>query len=386
MSRAALYVGDALEVLRTLPDESVQCCVTSPPYWGLRDDGQKLGTLVRGSWDDFQIPRKRTRRAYWILRLRARAGRRGGVESRDGRACVACLGLEPTPEMYAKNLVNVLREVRRALSADGTLWLNLGDSYNSVGHKKSSSGYGTTGLAGGVAQEHTPLRRENSAPGLKHKDLVGIPWRVALALQADGWYLRSDIVWSKPNPMPESVTDRPTKAHEYVFLLSKSARYYYDADAIRVDVKWPGGPNAPDKIKSPHGQGFTRRAGVSRDDYDERKWSERSDGLSRPPMTMRNRIYHPDGANARSVWTIATQPYPGAHFATFPPELAARCIKAGTKPSDTVLDPFGGCGTTAATATGLGRNAIHIDLNPEYLQLAIDRIGPLLVDVKEVAA
>ena len=380
MSRAALYVGDALEVLRTLPDESVQCCVTSPPYWGLRDYGQRLGTLVRGSWDDFQIPRKRIRRANWTLRLRARAGRRGGVESRDGHACVACLGLEPTPEMYAKNLVNVLREVRRALSADGTLWLNLGDSYNSVGHKKSSSGYGTTGLAGGVAQEHHPLRRENSAPGLKHKDLVGIPWRVAFALQADGWWLRSDIVWHKPNPMPESVTDRPTRAHEYLFLLSKSARYFYDASAIRTTAKWPDGPNSPESIKSPHGQGFARRADKQRGHGRRHAgFNDRWDAMPRSEQIAK-------GANARSVWSIATVPYPNAHFATFPPELAERCIKAGSRPGDTVLDPFGGSGTTASVATGLGRNAIHIDLNPEYLDLAIDQIGPLLVDVKEVAA
>ncbi|KKK53269.1 hypothetical protein LCGC14_3096480, partial [marine sediment metagenome] len=256
MSRATLYVGDALQVLTTLSEKSVQCCVTSPPYWGLRDYGT------------------------------------------DGQ-----LGLESTPEEYVAKVVEVCGEVRRVLRDDGTLWLNLGDSYNSVGHKKSSSGYGTTGLAGGTAQEHHPLRRENSAPGLKHKDLVGIPWRVAFALQADGWWLRSDIIWSKPNPMPESVTDRPTKAHEYVFLFSKSQRYFYDADAIagpathkQNRLTGPGDPTSGEKRnRRPPGGGsiYTTR-------------------------------------NARSVWSMATVPYPNAHFATFPPELASRCIKAGT--------------------------------------------------------
>lgn len=341
MSRAALYVGDALEVLRTLPDESVQCCVTSPPYWGLRDYG------VEGQ-----------------------------------------LGLERTPEEYVAKVVTIFQEVRRVLRDDGTLWLNLGDSFNSIGHKKSSSGYGTTGLAGGVAQEHTPLRRENSAPGLKHKDLVGIPWRVAFALQADGWYLRSDIIWSKPNPMPESVTDRPTKAHEYVFLFSKSQRYFYDADAIRTPATSPTTkmPDGWDTGRGAHGSFHREGREKGRKTDKQRGHVRRHAGFNDRWDSLSKAEQQAMGANARSVWTIATKPYPNAHFATFPPELAERCIKAGTKPTDTVLDPFGGSGTTAAVATGLGRNAIHIDLNSEYLHLAIDRIGPMLVDVKEVAA
>lgn len=387
MSRAALYVGDALDVLRTLPDESVQCCVTSPPYWGLRDYG------VEGQ-----------------------------------------LGLEPTPFLYVEDMVAVFQEVRRVLRNDGTLWLNLGDSYNSIGHKKSSSGYGTTGLAGGHAQEHHPLRRENSAPGLKHKDLVMIPARVAMALQADGWWLRSDTIWSKPNPMPESVQDRPTRSHEYVFLLSKSQRYFYDADAIAEPLTTDTAERYPERARIT-GRGTQGAAAVRGNDRDksggfpprrpQRKRAEaiaRNAGLTQEHLDAIRAVGITDVGkaritqsgygkndravqvladeakavlggyyreflsgslrNARSVWTIATKPYTGAHYAVMPLELASRCIKAGSKPTDTVLDPFGGSGTTARAATDLGRNAIHIDLNPD-LSLAIERIGPLLVDVKE---
>jgi len=310
VSRAALYVGDALEVLRTLPDESVQCCVTSPPYWGLRDYG------VEGQ-----------------------------------------LGLEHTPQEYVEKLVAMLREVLRVLRDDGTLWLVLGDSY--------ATGGGAVGrcLGGGeqgerfLRQGHTNTQPNRMPlPGLKPKDLVGIPWRVAFALQADGWYLRSDIIWSKPNPMPESVTDRPTKAHEYVFLFSKSQRYFYDADAVAEET-------AMDDKRGKQRIGYKGRgADKSRNDGEADFFGQ---GATR---------------NARTVWDIATRPYSGAHFATMPSELASRCIKAGSKSMDTILDPFGGSGTTAAVATGLGRKAIHIDLDPD-LSLAIERIGPLLVDV-----
>ena len=328
MSRAALYVGDALEVLCTLPDESVQCCVTSPPYWGLRDYGT------------------------------------------DGQ-----LGLEPTPFLYVEDLVTAFGEVRRVLRDDGTLWLNLGDSYTTGGSTSARAQDPKS-----VSPDGAALLRVGTPRGLKPKDLVGIPWRVAFALQADGWYLRSDIIWSKPNPMPESVTDRPTKAHEYVFLFSKSQRYFYDADAIKTTAKYPDGPNSPRSIKSPHGQGFTRRADKQRGHGRRHAgFNDRWDAMSKSEQQAK-------GANARSVWTITTKPYPGAHFATFPPELAERCIKAGSRASDTVLDPFGGSGTTAAVATKLGRNAIHIDLNPDYTEMAVERIGPMFVDVKEVAA
>lgn len=292
--------GDALTVLRTLPDESVQCCVTSPPYWGLRDYGT------------------------------------------EGQ-----LGLEATPEEYVANMVEVFREVRRVLRSDGTLWLNLGDSY-------AGSGKGAWSVVGPQKEVYVPDPKGPAAaipkvpPGLKPKDLVGIPWRVAFALQADGWYLRSDIIWAKPNPMPESVTDRPTKSHEYLFLLSRSERYYYDADAIRE----PAETGTPGHLKAGYGARHSTSAALA--------------GYQSDAATGRNR---------RSVWTIATQPYPEAHFATFPEALVEPCIKAGSRTSDVVLDPFAGSGTTLAVAKRLDRDGIGIELNPNYTALAEKRIA-----------
>ena len=286
----------------------MRCCVTSPPYWGLRDYG------VAGQ-----------------------------------------LGLEKTPEEYVAKMVAVFREVRRVLAEDGTLWLNLGDSY------AANRSYQVTD------SKHIPVGNTtaSSVPdGLKSKDLVGIPWRVAFALQADGWYLRSDIIWAKPNPMPESVTDRPTKSHEYLFLLSKAERYYYDAAAIAEPAINAGLTihiNGNDGMDAGYDGNRTR------------------DGFRRG-------VTIGDTRNARSVWTIATQPYPEAHFATFPEELARRCIVAGSKAGDAVLDPFGGSGTVAAVAVGNGREAWHIDLNPTYLEMAQRRIGPMFCeDVQQVA-
>lgn len=344
---ATILTGDALTMLRTLPDGAVRCCVTSPPYWGLRDYGH--------------------------------AGQ---------------LGCEPTPEQYVENMVAVFREVRRVLSDDGTLWLNLGDSYARAQetnvpqtkhppvayphHAKSGSSDGAVGRAD----------RPGTRAGGKPKDLLGIPWRVAFALQADGWYLRSDIIWSKPNPMPESVTDRPTKSHEYLFLLSKSARYYYNAEAIAEPLT----ASSVERLSQPtlqHQLGSDRVPGKTngnmkavpprRSGNKERKGGE-AVGLA-PGGLGRSIPWEDDGAgrNARSVWTIATQPYKGAHFATFPEELARRCIMAGSAPGDTVLDPFGGSGTVGQVATGNGRAAILIELNPAYVALMEQRIGRLMV-------
>jgi len=314
---AFLYCGDAIQVLQTLPEKSVQCCVTSPPYWGLRDYG------IHGQ-----------------------------------------LGLESTPEEYVAKMVNVFGEVRRVLRDDGTLWLNLGDSYTANERGKSSTMGSRSETFHGQSKTFHPDKPFKLDHGLKPKDLVGIPWRVAFALQADGWYLRSDIIWSKPNPMPESVTDRPTKAHEYVFLLSKSQRYFYDhkASLELADLS---------------------RVGQKQGRWGNAKKEPRANAMGRDPSG--NELAGVDVVggthrNPRTVWDIATQPYAGAHFATMPAELASRCIKAGSKSMDTVLDPFGGSGTTASVATGLGRNAIHIDLNPEYIQLAEDRIGPMLCE------
>jgi DNA modification methylase len=303
-----VYQGDCRAVMAAMEPESVHCVVTSPPYWGLRDYGD--------------------------------AGQ---------------LGLEPTPELYVAAMVEVFSAVRRVLRADGTVWLNLGDAY---AHPTSGGGGAVDVRTDG--RKTTPgdqvrgrLGGANTmALGLKPKDLVGIPWRVAFALQADGWYLRSDIIWAKPNPMPESVTDRPTKAHEYLFLLSKRSRYFYDAEAVAQgsiragDIPGGGGGYKGDGVNDAH-----IRAGMAA-------------AALRPVATTRN---------LRSVWTIATQPYPGAHFATFPEALVEPCIKAGSPEGGTVLDPFGGSGTTARVANRLSRRAILIDLSTDYLDQAMVR-------------
>jgi DNA modification methylase len=306
--------GDALKVLKTLEAGSVQTCVTSPPYWGLRDYGT-------ATWEggDLECDHLRTDNREAAIRTSTLGGGKrtavGGHEGEQHRSvCGKCgakridsqLGLESTPEEYVANLVEVFREVRRVLRDDGTVWFNLGDSYFGAGRGPSNVDMDYGFHQGATADGGFPTRGVYSHGTLKSKDLCGIPWRVAFALQADGWWLRSDIIWAKPNPMPESVTDRPTRAHEYVFLLSKSARYFYDADAIREEPLWPDGPNALDAIASPHGQGFT---------------AGRSNGTPNPA-----------GRNKRSVWTVTTQPYAEAHFATFPPKLIEPCILAGSPP------------------------------------------------------
>ena len=307
---ATIHTGDSLEILRTLPDGSAQCCVTSPPYWGLRDYGH-----------DEQI------------------------------------GLEQTPEEYVSRLVAVFAEVRRVLADDGVLWLNLGDSY------ASNPASGGAGRQEGGQHQRTPRGQYRRPDGLKPKDLVGIPWRVAFALQADGWYLRSDTIWHKPNPMPESVRDRPTKAHEYVFLMSKSARYFYDQDAIREEQA----PQTKVRYEKPfksYENGFVDAKGF-RGSYG---------GHGGPTFNER-------GRNARSVWTIPTQPYPGAHFAVMPPALADRCIRAGSRVADVVLDPFAGAGTTGMVARRLRRSFVGCELNPTFAEMARQRIdadAPLL--------
>lgn len=368
MSVSILH-GDCRDVLSTLPAGSVQCVVTSPPYWGLRDYGV------------------------------------------DGQ-----IGLEATPEAYLETMVAVFREVRRVLREDGTLWLNLGDSY----HGGGGGNYGDSKSTRTHAQHLTNVKNRLILPTIKPKDLVGIPWRVAFALQADGWWLRSDIIWAKPNPMPESVTDRPTKAHEYVFLLTKSARYFYDAEAVRE----PNTPGGAARITASPGTGSGMSIGVGGQRY----------------ARLASVGTEANGRNMRSVWTIPSAPFPEAHFATFPPALADRCILAGTSAKGccptcgapwvrevervstgksyatgksaakravglatgfsgyddgsscpvfrttgwapscgceagdpvpcTVLDPFGGSGTVGACAEALGRHSILIELSPEYVAMA----------------
>jgi DNA modification methylase len=317
----SLYVGDCLEVLPTLESGSVNCVVTSPPYWGLRDYGA------------------------------------------EGQ-----LGLEPTPELYVTNLVAVFREVRRVLHDDGTLWLVLGDSYAAGGSgptsdKSTLRGNGHVGggpkVKSAVAQHHRP------APGLASKQLVGIPWRVAFALQADGWYLRSEIIWAKPNPMPESVTDRPTKAHEQVFLLTKAARYWYDAEAIKEASAEVARPQSDKRMAQRMNRGVVVCGELG-------QTSKGVDGGLEPTHIMRSGLT----VNRRTVWTIATQPFPEAHFATYPEKLVEPCVLAGCPVGGTVLDPFCGSGTTGAVAYRLGREFIGIELNEEYAEMAERRIAP----------
>ena len=337
-----ILVGDCRLTLPTLPERSVRCCVTSPPYWGLRDYGH-------------------------------------GEQ----------IGLEQTPDAYVAELVAVFREVRRVLTDDGTLWLNLGDSYSSMRDSKATpdtlrGDTDGTAVAGAMNRNPAALR----AAGLKHKDLVGIPWRVAFALQADGWYLRSDIIWHKPNPMPESVTDRPTKAHEYVFLLSKSAKYYYDAAAISEAVAPATVARLSQDVESQEGSHRVpgKTNGAMKAVAPRFGGSKYGNSDAKEHRTKSGNVYDlgDNTRNARTVWSITTRPFSGAHFATMPPELAERCIKAGSAVGDTILDPFGGAGTTALVADRLGRDAILCELNPVYAGLAEQRVtndSPLFSEV-----
>ncbi len=365
-----IYCGDCRD-MSAVPDASVQCVITSPPYWGLRDYGTATweGGDPSCGHDPADTPQRRG-----LLRSTLQGGKQTTGHQREGykAVCARCgavrvdnqLGLELTPEEYIGEIVAIFREVRRVLRDDGTLWLNMGDCYASAPAGRMTTS-GT--LEGGGFRENKPFDTAK-ASGLKPKDLVGVPWHLAFALQADGWWLRSDIIWHKPNPMPESVTDRPTKAHEYLFLLAKSETYYYDAEAIREPHQDRAGIDR-----------FTGHGGKSLPEYEERKWTDRSDGLARPPMTMRDREYNPNGRNRRSVWTIVTQPYPEAHFATFPEALVEPCVLAGSRRGDTVLDPFSGSGTALWVAKRLGRKAIGYELKQEYCDLAVKRMAQMVM-------
>jgi DNA modification methylase len=360
-----IIVADVLDGLARLEPGSVQCVVTSPPYWGLRDYGH------------------------------------------PGQ-----IGLEPTPDEYVARLVAVFREVWRVLRTDGTLWLNLGDCYNAY---NGGAGPGS-GPVDGPSERSEQRPRLPTGYGLrdlslKPKDLVGIPWRVAFALQEAGWWLRSDIIWAKPNPMPESIRDRPTRAHEYLFLMAKSERYYYDGDAILEPLE----SGTSDRLKmllqedriggkhqhaddpllaaSAHTQIGRKRAVAPRGRYkhDEAKIGHRA------AIADANRVWHDPqsmkdmlgGRNKRSVWTIATVPYPGAHFAVFPPKLVEPCILAGSRVSDMVLDPFCGAGTTGLVADRLGRSFVGIEIRADYAELAETRIrsdAPLFAEIESGAA
>ena len=315
METNRVICGDALEVLRTLPDCSVNCVVTSPPYFGLRDYGM------------------------------------------DGQ-----LGLEPTPAAYVAAMVAVFAEVRRVLTDDGTCWVNIGDSYASgeVGRHDSVQGREINGKP--VTVKSGDVRQQSKIDTqLPPKSLLGIPWRLAFGLQDNGWILRSDIIWSKPNPMPESVTDRPTKAHEYVFLLTKSPRYWYDAEAIQ------------ERAHSGTDMGLLRtRAHVGT--TDGVAWHAPSI-KTRQENNIDSRTAGNGTRNARTVWQISTEPTPFAHFATMPTKLVRRCIVAGCPVGGVVLDPFFGSGTTGLVARKEGRDYIGIELNPEYVALAERRLA-----------
>lgn len=312
-----LMVGDVIEQLKLLPSNSVQCVVTSPPYWGLRDYG--TGRWEGGTDPSCDHTRNNPREDHThgtFLRTRGRQRATAAHASPYLDECGRCgarrvdrqIGMEPTPRDYVRRLVVVFRQVRRVLRPDGTLWLNLGDSYAN----DTKWGGSTGGLHPARLHGATGIGRRKRRSGLKPKDLVGIPWRVAFALQAAGWWLRCDVIWSKPNPMTESVDDRPSRSHDYIFLLAKSERYFYDAEAITEQTAAPTGGRQRAALR-----GDRRYVGGDFKDYHDGR-------------TGRHCEYQPSRRNRRSVWTITTQPYPDAHFATFPEELPATCIKAGT--------------------------------------------------------
>jgi len=358
-SRGVIYCGDAVSVLRELPEASAHCCVTSPPYWGLRDygtaawEGGSAECDHRPDGERRQLPHGdgRLKDCYAnerVLIPGAGANYKDECGKCGARRIDKQLGLERNPEEYVSRMVEVFQEVRRVLRNDGTLWLNIGDSYATGAGKvgecpgggeqgerwKGNRGAHTSRNSGGMHGRWMGPRVQPNRmrlPGLKPKDLVGIPWMLAFALRADGWYLRSEIIWAKPNSMPESVTDRPTKAHEQIFLLAKSERYYYDAEAIA------------EPTHGAHGRNAFRAVTETR--------------------------------NKRTVWTVTTEPFPEAHFATFPQALIRPCILAGCPEGGTVLDPFSGAGTTALVAKENGRRFLGIELNPEYCRMTAKRLS-----------
>jgi DNA modification methylase len=355
----SILCGDTRAILQTLSPQSVQCVVTSPPYWGLRDYGT-------ATWEggDLTCDHRagRFQRGGLGPKQASNVGSAGDKATHECPRCGAHrvdgqIGLERTPQEYVAGLVDLFREIRRVLCDDGVVWLNLGDCYQSGtrgGYSRSRNGVNKN--KGSSASDFTAAPNRLPQDGLKDKDLVGIPWRVALALQDDGWYLRSDIIWSKPNPMPESITDRPTKSHEYIFLLAKSRKYFYDANAIKEPSVDAAGKTRGGSL-SKFGRDEQRISGQAHRGDDE----YRSSGLR----------------NKRTVWTITPRPFKGAHFATFPEALVDPCIRAGSRKGDLILDPFCGSGTVGVVSLRLGRSFLGIDLNPLYVGLAIDRLSGL---------
>jgi DNA modification methylase len=328
METNKIYQGNSLEVLKTFPDESIQTCITSPPYYGLRDYG------VEGQF-----------------------------------------GLETDVEDYVQSLVDLFREVKRVLKDDGTVWLNLGDTYWGGGWRNDMIREQSGDIQQGHKGTHDAKQITNATgkhPIYKPKDLMGVPWKVAFALQEDGWYLRQDIIWHKPNPMPESVTDRCTKNHEYIFLLSKSRTYYFDHESIKEPASYDGRKDTKVK-RSPKYEGQMIVPGSTNESYHARpheRWKENEDGVK-----VRNK---------RSVWTVNKRPFAEAHFATFPEDLIEPCILAGSPEEGVVLDTFSGAGTTAVVATKHNRNYVGIELNPEYIEISEKRLEPVKEKQKQL--
>ena len=368
MDKNVILNGECLEVLKTLPDNSINCCITSPPYYGLRDYG--TGSWVGGDPNcDHASAKILTRFDYDLSDVQK--NNQGSDVKRYRSVCPTCgavredkqVGLEDTPEAYINKLVAIFTEVRRVLTDDGTLWINIGDTYN--GAKQGNTEYRKRPELSDVNSDFVkPLWG-----GAKPKDLIGIPWMLAFALRNDGWYLRQDIIWQKPNPMPESVRDRCTKAHEYIFLLTKRPNYYFDSDAIRergVMVQGDSAGSVQRDTRETHGVG----GGNSGINLAKEKLAQE---LEENGFSTRNK---------RDVWSVVPSHYKEAHFATFPEELVKPMVLAGCPKGGIVLDPFMGSGTTAVVAKSNYRNYVGIELNPEYIKMAENRIANTCVSIQ----
>jgi len=385
--RNIVLTGHVLEQLKLIPDKSVQTIVTSPPYWGLRS--YKTTPQIWGGKEDckhewgekilFEGMKGVTNQGVKIIPNGCTHRPRPQSYSNICQRCNAWrgeLGNEPTIALFVEHVVEIFTECWRVLRDDGTLWLNLGDSYAGGGRgsgysEKQDSNRGTVGMPKSIIPD-----------GLKSKDLCGIPWRVAFALQADGWYLRQDIIWHKPNPMPESVTDRCTKSHEYIFLMTKSQKYFYDYEAIKTeisdttikrlmqDTRWQNGSDrVPGKTN-----GNMKAVGTLRKGYEHRGTGDKKLGSHSGNYDADGNIIGGGMANKKSVWTVTTKPFKEAHFATFPEDLILDCIKAGCPDGGVVLDPFMGAGTTALVSRKLNRNYIGFELNKDYISIANKRL------------
>lgn len=425
------YEGDALALLRTFPSEIFNTCVTSPPYYGLRAYGTNPviwdgDENCQHEWIDATYVRNNDKTAGAKQKTNVGAiGRDAPIKNDFCSKCGAWrgeLGSEPSPELFIKHLVDIFREAKRTLRDDGTLWVNMGDSY--CANTTGSQGNGKSTLQGGKSTQIEAGKRPNNKTGngLKPKDLIGIPWMLAFALRADGWYLRMDNIWYKRNPMPESVTDRPTKAHEYFFLLSKSQKYYYDAEAIKTEViphspneshfsdgtkkdvlirqrgyKTPDGwDTAPGSHGTIHREGREKgfkgyvpkrnprpgidtnggnqgNGGIPIKGYEHRGSGDKTLTGHSGNFDSAGNLIGDGKANKRSVWDVPTKPFKEAHFATFPEELIVDCIKAGCPEGGLVLDPFGGANTTGVVSRKLNRNYVAIELNPKYIKIGEKR-------------